>query len=81
MSDTYCVILDKSTIDLIDQFRHRSLLQPSRRAATKALVRVAIRSLNKQRQARNVPHKSESTPTIAPAAAVAGGEQSSVGAA
>jgi hypothetical protein len=54
MSDTYCVILDKSTVDLIDQFRHRSLFQPSRRAATKALVRVAIRSLHKQRQAKAV---------------------------
>jgi hypothetical protein len=44
MSDSYSVILDKATIDLIDHWRHRSLLQPSRRAATRALVRMGLRA-------------------------------------
>jgi hypothetical protein len=38
------VHIDKATSQMVDMWRHRSLLQPSRRQAVRALLRQALRA-------------------------------------
>jgi hypothetical protein len=49
MTDTYNIILDKGTVDRIDAWRRQSLFEPSRRAATRALVRMALKVLQQKK--------------------------------
>jgi hypothetical protein len=48
MTDSYTIILDKDTVDRIDAWRNQSLFEPSRRAATRALVRYALKAIDRQ---------------------------------
>jgi hypothetical protein len=64
MSDLTTVLLDRPTTDLIDNWRNRSILKPSRRAATRALVRIAIKAQNAARARAAAPAPT----TIVPAA-------------
>jgi hypothetical protein len=50
MTDTYTIILDKDTVTQIDRWRSQSAFEPSRRAATRALVRMALKHINYKRQ-------------------------------
>jgi hypothetical protein len=52
MTDSYNIILDKDTVARIDAWRSQSLFEPSRRSATRALVRMALKVLHKQHRAR-----------------------------
>ena len=49
MTDSYTIILDKDTVDRIDAWRNQSLFEPSRRAATRALVRMALKVLQQKK--------------------------------
>jgi len=70
MTDTYTIILAKDTVARIDAWRNQSLFEPSRRAATRALVRMALKVLHKQNLARGAKAAAaKSTATAAPAPA------------
>ena len=49
MTDSYTIILDKDTVERIDAWRNQSLFEPSRRAATRALVRMALKVLQQKK--------------------------------
>ena len=46
--DTIVVHIDRSTAMLVDAFRNTSMFRPSRRQAVRALLRRALREMQKQ---------------------------------
>jgi hypothetical protein len=63
MTDTYNIILDKDTVDRIDAWRNQSLFEPSRRAATRALVRMALKVIQQKKAKTQVRFPSIPRPT------------------
>jgi hypothetical protein len=63
MTDSYTIILDKDTVDRIDAWRNQSLFEPSRRAATRALVRMALKVLQQRKDRAKARFPSIPRPT------------------